>query len=488
MTAVRVYVATTDGPSEVQRIAEEDPEVRSVVCLNGTSEALPISAAYDAFVRKPTGIIERLFGHPVFRMDVAGRISDGRSWQLGAFAAHALRAAGRLAQRGAPAARAVWLTGTVDSDLKVGPVDHIAEKLQRSQPLFDQLRAEGVPVTVFLPKASADQLPSSESFGGAGIGIVAVEDTDALCRSLGLPRVARGAVTVRSSARRGKRRALVAAAVVVVAAGAAGAVQMRNEIAPWLASLWPAATSDGNGKPPVADGGQTAGTTAVTPPAEPAPPAVTPAVVVTPAAPPEAKPEAPSTAGPAPASPPTVSTPEPVPAPDLSAADIPVSAVEWRAPGGRSCAVAGFGTAGPTEVPIGAATSGRFAVSSANGLCAVTYTVANTFAEPLHVWLYAAPMGVRKHFGATASALQSRVLKPGEALDVELKLPRWVNEPVSHRVFVVAAKADAGSFGWLDEGMAAIDASFDFAQWSALRTRIQKDGLTLVSLVHEIVP
>ncbi|HJP53297.1 MAG TPA: hypothetical protein QF556_01070, partial [Rhodospirillales bacterium] len=90
MNAVRVYIATTQGPSEVQRIAEEDPKVRSVVCLDGTSEALPISAAYDAFVRKPTGVIEKNFGHSVYRLDVSERISDGKSWQLGFFAAHAL--------------------------------------------------------------------------------------------------------------------------------------------------------------------------------------------------------------------------------------------------------------------------------------------------------------------------------------------------------------------------------------------------------------
>jgi len=29
-----------DGPAEVQRIVEEAPDVRSVICLNGTAEAL----------------------------------------------------------------------------------------------------------------------------------------------------------------------------------------------------------------------------------------------------------------------------------------------------------------------------------------------------------------------------------------------------------------------------------------------------------------
>lgn len=489
MTAVRVYVATTDGPSEIQRIADEDPEVRSVVCLNGTSEALPISSAYDAFVRKPTGVIERMFGHPVFRMDVAARISDGHSWQLGAFAAHALRAAGRLAQRNASASRAVWLTGTVDSDLRVGPVDHIAEKLQRSQPLFQKLLAEGVPITVFLPKANADQVPSPETGGGqpAGVDIVLVDNTDAVCRNLGLPRVARSAAAGRLKARNGKHRSLAFAAVVLLAAGSAGAVHWRVEIGDWLGSAGPTATPAENGattvnQPPASD--QVATPPATTPATPTVPAAVTPA-----AGSENPKPEAPTVADQAAATPDAGPAPEALPPPRLAVADIRLSAVEWRAPGGRSCAVAGFGSTGPAEVPIGTVTSGRFAVSSANGLCAVSYRVANGFAAPAHVWLFAAPMGVRKHFGASTSTLESRILKPGETAMVELKLPRWINEPVSHRIIVVAtAESDAGTVDWLDQGMAAIETSFDFARWSDLRTRIQKNGMTLVSAIHEVLP
>ena len=186
MTAVRVYVATTEGPSEVQRIAEEDPEVRSVVCLNGTSEALPISAKYDSFVRKPTGVIERLFGHPVFRMDVAARIGDGRSWQLGFAVAHGLHAAGRLAGRGGPAQSAVWLTGTLDNDLNIGAVDHIPEKLKKSAALFAELRSQNIPVTVFLPQENL-----KETLGGgskaSGLGLEGIRIVPCRSARLRLP-------------------------------------------------------------------------------------------------------------------------------------------------------------------------------------------------------------------------------------------------------------------------------------------------------------
>ena len=103
MTLVRVHVGTTEGPAEIQRITDEPPGIRSVVCLDGKAVALPISADYDSFVRRPTGVVERLFGHSAFRMDVGARITDGLSWQLGALVAHSLHPANRLAMGGQPA-------------------------------------------------------------------------------------------------------------------------------------------------------------------------------------------------------------------------------------------------------------------------------------------------------------------------------------------------------------------------------------------------
>ena len=87
---IRVVVATTEGPSTVLRVTAEDPAVRSVVCLGRSATALPISRAYDAFVRAPTGIVERAVGHRAFRLDVSAPIDDGDSWQLGLYLAHRL--------------------------------------------------------------------------------------------------------------------------------------------------------------------------------------------------------------------------------------------------------------------------------------------------------------------------------------------------------------------------------------------------------------
>ena len=85
MNGAAFFILTTEGPVAIQRISEEDQAVSSVICLDGLTQILPISASYDAFVRSPAGVIERMTGHGAYRMDVAARIDEGRSWQLAAF-------------------------------------------------------------------------------------------------------------------------------------------------------------------------------------------------------------------------------------------------------------------------------------------------------------------------------------------------------------------------------------------------------------------
>src|SRR5215469_10721293 len=96
---LRVLIATTNGPVEVQLLTEEDAIIgRCVACIGGTTETADIAAAYHAFVVRPTGIIEGRFGHSCYRLDISARIDAGSSWQLGVLLAHALLADGQLAQ------------------------------------------------------------------------------------------------------------------------------------------------------------------------------------------------------------------------------------------------------------------------------------------------------------------------------------------------------------------------------------------------------
>lgn len=168
---VRVVVATTEGPSTVLRVTAEDPALRSVVCLGRSTTTLPISRAYDAFVRAPTGVVERAVGHRAFRVDVSAPIDDGDSWQLGLYLAHRLKAAGRLAEDDAPAALVLWASGRVDADLTVQPVDRLDEKLRRSVTLF---ATPGMRILAVVPVAQAEALaalPSSvESMAVGAVG------------------------------------------------------------------------------------------------------------------------------------------------------------------------------------------------------------------------------------------------------------------------------------------------------------------------------
>jgi len=152
---VQVVVATTEGPSTVLRVTPEDPSLRSVVCLGRGTTVLPISRAYDAFVRAPTGVVERAVGHRSFRTDVSAPIDDGDSWQLGLYLAHRLKAAGRLAEDDEPADLVLWATGAVDGDLAVRPVAQVDEKLRRSAGLF---AAEGTRMLVVVSADRADAL------------------------------------------------------------------------------------------------------------------------------------------------------------------------------------------------------------------------------------------------------------------------------------------------------------------------------------------
>ena len=68
MSRVRVVIATTSGPVEVRRITPEHTDVDSAVCIENTDSELPISAAYNSFVRPPTVILQRYFEHDSYRV------------------------------------------------------------------------------------------------------------------------------------------------------------------------------------------------------------------------------------------------------------------------------------------------------------------------------------------------------------------------------------------------------------------------------------
>src|ERR1700743_3124046 len=188
---LRVSIATTNGPVEVQLLTEEDAVIgRCVACIGGTTETADIASAYHAFVVRPTGVIEARFGHSTYRLDVSERIDAGSSWQLGVLAAHALLAAGRLAQENDVADGVLWATGSVRPvDLTVGAVSHVPEKLANSLDRLKQEHDAGRRVLLALPSPNATEISTelAAEFGALGFETLAVAHAQALCDALALP-------------------------------------------------------------------------------------------------------------------------------------------------------------------------------------------------------------------------------------------------------------------------------------------------------------
>ena len=189
MTKFAVFVATTGGPVQIERLTPERAP-QSMICISRSSTILPISREYDDFVRRGSGVIEREFGpfgYESFRADVSGAVGTGQSWQLAFFLAHAIDAADdvELVENMEKADCVVWATGRVDYDLKILEVDHVAEKLQASRSLFEQVEAsslKGMVITpVFQSQDMVDMAGLSSKFS-----IIAVEDVINVCQVLDL--------------------------------------------------------------------------------------------------------------------------------------------------------------------------------------------------------------------------------------------------------------------------------------------------------------
>jgi len=189
VTKIAVFVATTGGPVQIERVTPERAP-QSLVCLSRSSSVLSISPAYDDFVRRGSGVIERDFGpfdDESFRVDVSGQIGSGQSWQLGIYLAHAIVSADGhdLAETVDEANLVLWVTGRVDYDLRVSSVSHVSEKIQASQPAFQNWKNAGKDVRLILPAhENAQSAAAAQSEWQAHIH--SAERADEFCDDLGL--------------------------------------------------------------------------------------------------------------------------------------------------------------------------------------------------------------------------------------------------------------------------------------------------------------
>jgi len=328
LNKIRVYIPTTDGPVAVERITRE-PAAQSAVCVKRTTRVLPISAAYDAFVRAPSGVIEREFGpfeSGAFRLDVSGPIGDGESWQLGVFLAHALAVDGRLAGHEEACDHAVWATGAVDSDLCINAVSHVPEKIHLSQSLSEELATQNISLSAFVP---GDNLAVASSVS-AGFSVSAANTVGDILAGLKADHVVPAALPTSTDAPQGRG----ASAMLWIVLGVTG----------FVAASYFLFQSD---KIPSVTGQKTAPVVAAKPQPEPEP---------------QPKPE------PKPVAPAVVKVEKPV-------APLSIGIAELRAPSGVSCAAIQFGDAKPVVVPLVRLTADKFPDSPVKGLCGLEFSV-----------------------------------------------------------------------------------------------------------------
>jgi hypothetical protein len=393
MKMFRLYIGTTDGPTEIQRVTPEDPEVRSVVCLDGKAIALPISDDYDAFVRRPTGIVETLTGHPAYRVDITHPIGGGYSWQLGIAVAHLL--AGRCCLAGPEdrAGEALWLTGEVDHHLNIGAVDDVGLKLTRATSMLKALLAEGVCVTVVVPDACADEargaLAAAFPDAEKAPRLVAANHLDDVLSAIGTPRRARkfqvGSLALKAG--RGSLGGLALAATVFAAILV-------------TAAAWPLGSATETSPAQAANpGGRSA---------DADPPAAT-----------------------------------------FTGAPPRITLIEIRAPAGHHCAAVNFKRARPVIARHPVAESPKAPAPkedgarqqrkiNPNGLCDLRHRIVNSGLGPLAIAAIAARHDRLGGRFRTRPLIPGRTLDPGATLDLDARPPRNIAQPLVQNLVVVA--------------------------------------------------
>ena len=241
----RVYIATTEGPVLVQRLAPEEGLAEaelSAVCLDGTPTRLPITGAYTYFVRDH---VRALSGGAAYRMDLDRRIDGGSSWMLGAWTAHLLLSEGRLAVGDEAADTTVFATGEVavapdaERRAEVRPVSHVGDKVGRLAESAAKEASGGRQVLLLVPQDNESEAEAALRGLPAPVRerltMRVAADTDDVRRALTPP----GDVAAptprpgRGRPRRGGRLAALLVLCALLGSGVAGFAIWRNAEKDW---------------------------------------------------------------------------------------------------------------------------------------------------------------------------------------------------------------------------------------------------------------
>lgn len=189
MTGFVIIIPTTREPAELVSISEEHPDINSVICLTDTFDALPISSDYDAFVRKPTGIIQKIIGDHSFRVDISSPITNGRSWQLGITLGHIIHNLGALKSlidADPKTDTLIFVSGSVSPNLKITPVNNISEKCKNSESLLQNWKNRGGKIKCLFHEKNIDDVNFLFDEEIEKLKVTSLKDT---LESLGLPQI-----------------------------------------------------------------------------------------------------------------------------------------------------------------------------------------------------------------------------------------------------------------------------------------------------------
>ena len=152
MKKIAVYIATTNGPVQIELISEESIP-RSEVVLSGDFIPLDnMSNEYHHFV-SGSGPVSRAFGpftEKSFHMELSSPIDSGRSWHLAALIAHGLELKGQLATPETTPDQIILATGRLGHNFEL-EADHLEKKLNLSQDLLRTANEKGIPVLIAGP-------------------------------------------------------------------------------------------------------------------------------------------------------------------------------------------------------------------------------------------------------------------------------------------------------------------------------------------------
>ena len=152
MKKVAVYIATTNGPVQIELVSEEKIP-RSEVVLSGDFIPLEtMSSEYHHFVIG-SGPVSRAFGpfsNTSFHMELTSSIDSGRSWHLAALIAHGLAQNNKLAGPKEEPDQIIWATGRLGNNFEV-EADHLNKKLTLSTDLFDDAEKKQIPLFIAGP-------------------------------------------------------------------------------------------------------------------------------------------------------------------------------------------------------------------------------------------------------------------------------------------------------------------------------------------------